>query len=84
MFLAYVAIHWYSIWIGLSSVNGGQTWIWSDGSSIDYMLWKTAPPTNNNGAILYGVMESNNEKNLEGMNAYDFKLELPFICKKSL
>uniref|UniRef100_A0AC35GQ51 C-type lectin domain-containing protein n=1 Tax=Panagrolaimus sp. PS1159 TaxID=55785 RepID=A0AC35GQ51_9BILA len=32
-------VTWKSVWVGLYSVNGGQTWQWTDGSSFDYVYW---------------------------------------------
>uniref|UniRef100_A0AC34GYS6 C-type lectin domain-containing protein n=1 Tax=Panagrolaimus sp. ES5 TaxID=591445 RepID=A0AC34GYS6_9BILA len=38
-------VTWKSIWLGLYSVDSGNTWQWTDGSRFDYIAWyQNQPP----------------------------------------
>ncbi|XP_029976922.1 ladderlectin-like [Salarias fasciatus] len=64
-------------WIGLSDIHEESSWMWSDGSRVDFVFWKTGEPNNNGGPepcveTSFGVNKKWNDERCSRME--------PFVC----
>ena len=70
----------YGFWMGGSDKEKEGTWVWSDFSPMNLLMWDPPKQPDN-----YGDGENCMESNptIEGWNDMPCSWKLPFICKKS-
>ncbi|XP_037650483.1 lactose-binding lectin l-2-like [Sebastes umbrosus] len=64
-------------WIGLSDIHKEGTWMWSDGSAVDFVFWNTGEPNNNGG---HEHCVQNNYDNAQKWNDGQCSDIIPSVC----
>ncbi|XP_060949172.1 lactose-binding lectin l-2-like [Limanda limanda] len=64
-------------WIGLSDLHEEDSWMWSDGSAVDFTFWSSGQPDNSQGGEHCG---HNNHINDKKWNDYNCSDNYPSVC----
>ncbi|XP_060948774.1 lactose-binding lectin l-2-like [Limanda limanda] len=64
-------------WIGLSDLHLEDSWMWSDGSAVDFTFWSSGQPDNSQGGEHCG---HNNHINDKKWNDYNCSDNYPSVC----
>ncbi|KAG9356092.1 hypothetical protein JZ751_000936 [Albula glossodonta] len=67
-------------WMGLTDSQKEGTWLWSDGSKVDYTKWNPGEPNNSNGEDC----GEGNFSNSEGWNDVACKNTFASVCVKTM
>ncbi|KAJ8337089.1 hypothetical protein SKAU_G00383090 [Synaphobranchus kaupii] len=65
-----------TFWMGLSNHYKADTWLWSDGTRVDFTLWNPGEP--NKGGPSFGLL--GNYKKTKGWNDLGHQWKEPSVC----
>ncbi|XP_074468878.1 ladderlectin-like [Sebastes fasciatus] len=68
-------------WIGLSDIHKEGTWMWSDGSAVDFVFWSTREP--NNHKRREHCVHKNND-NVQRWNDVPCSVTYPSVCASGI
>ncbi|XP_059205971.1 lactose-binding lectin l-2-like [Centropristis striata] len=66
-------------WIGLSDVHKEGSWMWSDGTAVDFVFWKTGEPNNGLGGPYEHCVHNNYPGTLKWNDGL-CSATLPSVC----
>uniref|UniRef100_A0A914XXQ1 C-type lectin domain-containing protein n=1 Tax=Panagrolaimus superbus TaxID=310955 RepID=A0A914XXQ1_9BILA len=83
---SYLVVLYARFWLGLSSIDNGTTWQWSDNSRFDYVFWGEGQPSlinNEKDCVTFDTSYYNTPGYFRVRDCKKFNFNPFIVCKKS-